>query len=114
MSLLSKWSNWGHKVATQKTEPQNMSLLGKLSSLWVGRTQTGKPGNRLQNVFFWANGPVWGLRGHGMATQKTEPQNVSLLGTSNINGVARTSQRIIDHLKKNVACVYIGILEAWW
>ena len=51
MSLLSKWSSLGHKVATQKTEPQNVSLLNKWSSL-----------------------------GHKVATQKTEPQNLSLLG----------------------------------
>ena len=48
------WANWsslGHKVATQKTDPQNVSLLGKWSSL-----------------------------GHEVANQKTEPQNVSPLG----------------------------------
>ena len=40
----------GHKVAHQKTEPQNVSLLGKLSS-----------------------------QGHKVAYQKTEAQNVSLV-----------------------------------
>ena len=54
MSLLSKRSSLGHKVATQKTEPQNMSLFGKWSSL--------------------------GIEGHQVASQQTEPQNVSLLG----------------------------------
>ena len=64
MSLLSKWSSLGHKVAHEKTEPQNVSLLSKWSSL-----------------------------GHEVAHEKSEPQNVSLFGKIFISGVARLKPR---------------------
>ena len=49
MSLLIKWSSLGHKVATKKLEPQNVSLFRLSFICGVARL---KPRNALIKVLF--------------------------------------------------------------
>ena len=97
VSLLANspvWGLRGHKVTNPERMPQNVSLLGKWSSLGVEGTQSVQPREKsLKMCHFWAKFPVWELRGHKVSNPEKEPQNVSLLGTSNINGVARKKPR---------------------
>ena len=97
------------KCPTQKKEPQNVSLLGKWSSLGVEGMQSVQPSKKsLKMCHFWANNPVCGLRGRKISNPEKRASKCFTFGQMVQSG----GQKVFNPKKRVSNCVTSGKLSS--